>query len=448
MPGLTRQANALLVIIVTFLLAYFTRFGYVALPDHYLIALLLTIVVAAIVLPATGAFRREFEWAVLRRLRRLIAGWAIVVLVLISVAAALKTTDYYSRIWFGLWVIYATAGLTAILLLFHWAAIRHREKKRQARGVALVGAGDAAARVERRIQNDPASDLQIVARFGEPWSDNSVLPLGSMAQHIEDQGIQEVWIAADWEDKSLLHDSLEVLRESVVDVNVVPDFHQYRLLNQSITEWGGLPVINLAGTPMTEAERRLKGLLDWLGAFALVVVFSPLLMVLAVLIRFGSPGPVLFRQVRLGLGGEKIEILKFRSMVEHIEPEGQVTQATRSDARVTAVGRFMRRTSLDELPQLFNVLKGEMSLVGPRPHALEHNQLYKSLIPRYMLRHKVKPGMTGWAQVNGFRGQTERPEKMAARIEHDLWYIQNWSLWLDLKILMMTPFAMLHHNAY
>jgi lipopolysaccharide/colanic/teichoic acid biosynthesis glycosyltransferase len=148
------------------------------------------------------------------------------------------------------------------------------------------------------------------------------------------------------------------------------------------------------------------------------------------------------------MGGEPIEIFKFRSMVVHREHGKSVTQAAPNDKRVTAIGRFLRHTSMDELPQLFNVLKGEMSLVGPRPHALEHTDLYKSRIPRYMLRHKVKPGITGWAQVNGFRGQTDTPEKMALRIEHDLWYIQNWSLWLDVKILLMTPFMMMHRNAY
>jgi len=172
------------------------------------------------------------------------------------------------------------------------------------------------------------------------------------------------------------------------------------------------------------------------------------LLLIALLIKFSSPGPVLFRQQRHGVGGEAMEILKFRSMVVHQESGNAVTQAVPDDARVTSIGRFLRRSSLDELPQLFNVLKGDMSLVGPRPHAVEHTDLYKSRIPRYMLRHKVKPGITGWAQVNGFRGLTDTPEKMALRIEHDLWYIQNWSLWLDVKILLLTPFVLLHRNAY
>jgi putative colanic acid biosynthesis UDP-glucose lipid carrier transferase len=199
---------------------------------------------------------------------------------------------------------------------------------------------------------------------------------------------------------------------------------------------------------MTGAERRLKFSFDWIVALLITLIISPLLLFVAGLVRLSSPGPALFRQKRHGVGGESIQILKFRTMKQYAPDDAGYVQATENDERVTGVGRFLRKTSLDELPQLFNVLKGEMSLVGPRPHPLELNQEYKSRIPKYMLRHKVKPGITGWAQVNGYRGQTETKEKMALRIEHDLWYIQNWSLWLDLKILLMTPFVMIHRNAY
>jgi putative colanic acid biosynthesis UDP-glucose lipid carrier transferase len=215
-----------------------------------------------------------------------------------------------------------------------------------------------------------------------------------------------------------------------------------------VSEWGGLPVINLSGTPMTGNELLLKRAMDRVVAGLLVLLLSPVLVLIALLVRWSGPGPVLFRQKRHGFGGETIDVLKFRTMKAHQAPAGQVTQATQSDARVTRVGRWLRRSSLDELPQLFNVLKGEMSLVGPRPHALEHNQFYMERIPRYMLRHKVRPGITGWAQVNGFRGITDTEDKMLLRIEHDLWYIQNWSLWLDLQILLRTPFAMVGRNAF
>jgi Undecaprenyl-phosphate glucose phosphotransferase len=384
----------------------------------------------------------------MRRIRRVIAGWSVVLLMLISLAAALKTTDYYSRIWFGTWTIISTFGLVAILLITHAAAIRRRNRDRKVHPIALVGSGDAALRVEQQISEDPSSDMYVAARFGEQWSSSPVKPVSDLAAFIEKNSVYAVWIAVPWEDKHMLDNSLHELRESVVDVHVVPDLEQYRLLNQSISEWGGLPVISLAGTPMTPSERRVKSLLDWVVALMLVILLSPVFLLLALLVKLSSPGPVIFTQGRHGVGGDAIEIYKFRTMKMHEEAEGEVTQASRNDNRITGIGRFLRKTSMDELPQLFNVLKGEMSLVGPRPHAIEHNDLFKSRIPKYMLRHKVKPGITGWAQVNGYRGRTETREKMALRIEHDLWYIQNWSLWLDLKILLMTPFVMMHRNAY
>jgi Undecaprenyl-phosphate glucose phosphotransferase len=445
---LTRQANVLLVIFVSFLLAHWLRFGYVELGHNYLTALLLTLLLSAVILPATGAFRKEFEWAFIRRLRRLIAGWAVVVLVLISIAAMLKITDSYSRIWFGSWVLICGFALVLILLVSHGVAIRRLKSGKHSREIILVGAGDTAFEVEKRIRTDPFSGVKLVACFGKDWPGcEDVHPVEELTDFIESRGIHEVWIAVPWDEKELLERSLDELKEMVVDVNVVPDLQQYRLLNQSISEWSGLPVISLSGSPMTGAEMRLKFAMDWVGALVLTLLLSPVLLLISALILITAGRPVLYKQQRHGIGGESIETLKFRTMKKAREREA-FRQAAPDDDRVTWIGKFLRKTSLDELPQLFNILKGEMSLVGPRPHPLELNDDYKSRIPKYMLRHKVKPGITGWAQVNGYRGQTETKEKMALRIEHDLWYIQNWSLWLDLKILLMTPFVMIHRNAY
>jgi len=443
-----KNFQTLLVLLLTFLAAYWLRFGTTALPSHYVSALLVSLLLASVIIPGTGAFRAEFRWAFIRKFRRLMAGWAVVLMSLVTLAAMLKVTAIFSRIWFGTWVIVGSAGLFASLLLEHGWQIRRRRRPGARRPVVLVGGGANGLRVERRIETHPDGDVELLARFGTGWRGRDALPLAQLARFVASQGVREVWVAAPWDDHATLEEVLEALRESVVDINVVPDLHQYRMLNQSITEWGGLPVISLSGTPMTEAERRLKTVLDRLAALALVIVLSPLLTLIWLAIRVSGSSPALFRQTRHGMGGETIEVLKFRTMAPHREGLGQVTQATPGDQRVTRLGKWLRRTSLDELPQLVNVLKGEMSLVGPRPHAVEHNELFKSQIPRYMLRHKVKPGITGWAQVNGLRGITDTPEKMSLRIEHDLWYIQNWSLWLDLRILLMTPLAMVHRNAY
>jgi Undecaprenyl-phosphate glucose phosphotransferase len=211
-----------------------------------------------------------------------------------------------------------------------------------------------------------------------------------------------------------------------------------RLLNSSLSEVAGFPVMSLTATRMDGVNELIKDAVDKVLALAILVLVSPLMIAIAIGVKSSSPGPIFFRQRRLGAHGEEINVLKFRTMIVHAEESGRVSQATRGDPRVTAFGAFLRRTSLDELPQFFNVISGEMSIVGPRPHAIEHNEHYKELVKRYMLRHKVKPGITGWAQVNGYRGETDTLEKMAKRVEYDLHYIENWSLWLDLKIIGLT----------
>jgi len=437
-----------LVILLAFLPAYFMRFDSLQLSAGYVIALLSGLLTAAVIMPATGAFRHEFRWDFLLKIRRLLVGWLLVVIILVSLAAMLKVTSDYSRIWFGYWVLYGGAGLIISQLFEHGWQLHRKRNSKVVRRLVLVGGGSNGRGVEQRILSDPDGELQLVARFGTDWTGVNVYPVEQLADFVESEQISEVWVAAPWEDRGLLESALAALNELVVDVNVIPDLHQYRLLNQNIVDWDGLPIINLSGTPMTGTELRLKAAFDRVLSFLLLLLLSPLFLILAVLVRVSGPGKVLFRQRRHGIGGEPIEILKFRSMTQHAEPEGQITQATSTDARVTSVGKLLRKTSLDELPQLINVVKGEMSLVGPRPHPIELNDLFMSRIPRYMLRHKVKPGLTGWAQVNGYRGITDTEEKMELRIEHDLWYIQNWSLWLDIKILLQTPLAMIHRNAF
>jgi putative colanic acid biosynthesis UDP-glucose lipid carrier transferase len=440
--------TSLLVIILSCVLAYYFRFDAAALPNSFLQVLLIGLLLASVMLPATGAYRTEFRWDPMRKVRRLVAGWALVVTSLVAAAALFKVSADYSRIWFGLWVLFSCAGLIMMSMLqFFWIRFSGRSARNLKRTV-LVGSGDAAERVERRLERDKTAHIRVVARFGRPWSGQDVRPVSGLREYMSDSPVDDVWIAVALEDKELLECALDALKDSVVDVHVVPDLYQYRLLNQNVIEWQGLPVISLSGTPMTGSEWRLKAAMDRLGAAGLIALISPVLLLIALAVKFSSRGPVIFRQLRHGIGGEPIKVLKFRTMEVHAEPDGGFTQAIPGDKRVTGVGSFLRRSSLDELPQLFNVLKGEMSLVGPRPHPVELNDYYLERIPRYMFRHKARPGLTGWAQVNGLRGETDTEEKMALRIEHDLWYIQNWSLWLDLRILLRTPLAMTGRNVY
>lgn len=433
------------VILLAFLPAYFMRFGSFHLSSGYVTALLCGLLIASVIMPATGAFRREFRWAFLRKIRRLLAGWALVVTILVALAATLKVSADYSRMWFGYWVLYAGAGLIISQIIEHAWLVHKKHNSKTVRRVVLVGGGKHGLSVGQHICSDPDGKIELVARFGSDWPGEDIFPITKLASFIQTEGIQEVWVAAPSDDSTLLNEALTALNEIVVEVNVVPDLNQYRLLNQSIVDWDGLPVINLSGTPMSGAELRLKAAFDRIVSLALIIVLTPLFLLLYILVSISSSGPVFFKQKRAGVGGETIEIFKFRSMKAD---NSEFSQATNHDSRVTTIGRFLRKTSLDELPQLFNVLKGEMSLVGPRPHPIELNDQFMARIPRYMLRHKVKPGITGWAQVNGYRGITDTDHKMTLRIEHDLWYIQNWSLWLDLKILLQTPLAMIHRNAF
>jgi polysaccharide biosynthesis protein PslA len=212
----------------------------------------------------------------------------------------------------------------------------------------------------------------------------------------------------------------------------------------------GVPVLEIASAPLTGWSGLIKNIEDKVVAGALVVLLSPLLLLIALAVRLNDPsGPVLFRQKRYGFNNQEIVVYKFRTMYHDRPREEGVPQARRNDPRVTPVGRILRSTSLDELPQLFNVLQGNMSMVGPRPHAVVHNEQYAQLIGGYHGRHKVKPGITGWAQINGFRGETDTLEKMRGRVEHDIFYIENWSLWFDLKIMLLTSLAgWTHKNAY
>jgi putative colanic acid biosynthesis UDP-glucose lipid carrier transferase len=240
---------------------------------------------------------------------------------------------------------------------------------------------------------------------------------------------------------------LDQLANSTVSVYIVPDFFVFELLHSRWMHVGGLPVVSVFESPIYGVDGWLKRGLDLALSIIGLVMVSPVMIVCALLVKLTSPGPVFFLQKRYGLDGKEILVWKFRSM-RTCDNGAVVKQATKGDPRVTPIGRILRRTSLDELPQLFNVIGGSMSLVGPRPHASAHNEQYRSLIRGYMMRHKVKPGITGLAQVLGSRGETDTLEKMEARIQLDHRYIREWSLWMDLKIILKTFYVVLKHDAY
>ena len=230
-----------------------------------------------------------------------------------------------------------------------------------------------------------------------------------------------------------------LLRNALIDVRWIPDTLGLQMLSNRIVDFMGLPTVDL-NRPITRGVRGIiKHISDKLIAAAALIALSPVFLFIAVGIKLSSPGPIFFKQARLGLNGKQFKVYKFRSMGVHQE-HGNVTQATKDDPRVTPFGQFLRRTSLDELPQFINVLIGDMSVVGPRPHALQHNEKYEQLLELYMARHRVKPGITGWAQIHGHRGETDTLDKMEKRVEFDLYYIQHWSLEMDMRILVWSAF--------
>jgi putative colanic acid biosynthesis UDP-glucose lipid carrier transferase len=272
--------------------------------------------------------------------------------------------------------------------------------------------------------------------------------LEALVQHVHDHKVDQVYIALPLGAGGRIKELVDQLSDTTASVFLIPDLFTFNLLHASWMDLDGIPAISIVENPHDGMEGWVKRLEDvMISSFILLLVAIPML-VIAVAVKLSSPGPVIFRQRRYGLDGREIDVWKFRSMTS-CEEGGEVPQAKRCDPRVTRLGAFLRRTSLDELPQFINVLQGQMSIVGPRPHAVAHNEQYRKIIHGYMLRHKVKPGITGHAQVSGWRGETNTSEKMKRRVEHDIEYIQNWSVWLDLKIIVLTIFkGFTGENAY
>jgi Undecaprenyl-phosphate glucose phosphotransferase len=266
--------------------------------------------------------------------------------------------------------------------------------------------------------------------------------LAEVIDFARNEGIEEIYLLIAWYHHRVIDGILNALAVIPVSVHLVPDESAARFLNNPISNVGSTWTAELRRAPLTRAERAAKRFFDLSLASLALIGLAPLMLITALLIKLDSSGPVIFRQKRNGFNGQAFDIFKFRTM--HVLENGaEIQQATRNDPRITRLGRWLRQSSIDELPQLFNVLRGDMSLVGPRPHATSHNSKYEKLIGNYAFRHHVKPGLTGWAQVNGYRGETRKIDQMERRVEHDLWYINNWSPVLDLKIVLKTMVLLL-----
>lgn len=364
---------------------------------------------------------------------------------------------------FPLRAMIAWALATPALVAMSRIAIRVAQRTLRSRGLntrtyAIVGVNELGFQLARNIDSSVELGLRLIGFYDDRPGDRTpdvptdighkVGDLEELIEHARRRKVDMIYITFPMRAEDRIKAILEKLGDTTASVYIVPDFFVFELMHSRWTSISGLPVVSVFENPFYGIDGVVKRSLDVvLASLSLLVATVPMLMI-AALVKLSSPGPVLFRQKRYGLDGREISVWKFRTM-RVCENGARVAQATKNDPRVTKLGAFLRRSSLDELPQFFNVLEGTMSLVGPRPHANTHNEEYRKLIDRYMLRHKVKPGITGLAQVSGWRGETDTLEKMEKRIACDHQYIREWSLWMDIKILAKTFFVVTcGHNAY
>lgn len=380
---------------------------------------------------------------VIHELKAVFWVWLGMVFGLLGSAYLFKVSDVYSRIVIGGWLLSCLFCLSAIRFVMRFVLRSARVKGFNTRSIALVGSGRSAEMAIKAVESNPWLGIVIVRRV---MSDSEPCDVDSMSEFLSEvraHRYDQVWLAPDGYHADRYRELVRHLSDTTASLFVIPDLLGFSMHRSDITEVAGLPMVRLFGSPFGHFNSAIKRAEDVVVACSCLGVCLVPMLLIALAVKLNSPGPVFFRQHRYGIDGKHILVWKFRTMTV-CQDAGPVPQATRCDPRVTRVGAFLRKTSLDELPQFYNVLRGDMSVVGPRPHAVAHNEEYRKRVFGYMLRHAVKPGITGWAQVNGFRGEIESTEMMSKRVDHDIWYIQNWSLWLDLKIILITIFKVLN----
>lgn len=413
--------------------------------DHYRVMAFGTLLYLTLA-TTVGAYDVETLFVRRHRLTLIARSWGITAIFLVTLGFILKASAQISREWGLAWFFCTALALWLAKTLF--SALLNRTK---ANGVfdvrtAVFGSGDQAQRLVDYLSRRSDLMLRLVARYDDRSDGrHNGLPrkggLAALLASIRNGEVDQVIVALPWSSERRVQEVVQQLALTPVRIRLAPDLVGFAYLDKPQALLGGLPVLTLFDRPISGLDQGLKWAEDQLLAWALVIALSPILFAIAIAIKLDSPGPVFFTQEREGFNDRRFRVYKFRSMsVDACDP-ADIRQATEADPRVTRVGGFLRRTSLDELPQLFNVISGEMSLVGPRPHAPSTKagqRLFREVVSTYAARHRVKPGLTGWAQVNGWRGPTDTDEKLEKRLEHDLYYIDNWSVTFDLRILLRT----------
>ncbi len=381
----------------------------------------------------------------------------ITFLVFLAVAFALKISEQFSRVWVFSWFLSSFLLLVMERNIFCQFLGRWADAGWFSRKIIIVGCGKQTQRFLDQLNRAKEPWLRVAGIFDDRMERNGHPFLGlpvlgtveDLLSYARKHPVDDIVINLPLNADERLIGIVRRLKELPVNVHLGSDLVSFLSLRPAYSTMGDVPLLGVSKKPLDGLRYVAKEIEDKILASLLLILLSPLMLLIALAIKLESEGPVLFRQNRYGFNNHTFRVFKFRSMVHRRPPENGVPQAKRNDPRVTRLGQFLRRTSLDELPQLLNVLNGTMSLIGPRPHPVELDDGYSKIIGGYFSRHRVKPGITGWAQVNGWRGETDIPEKMRARVEHDIFYIENWSLWFDLKILALTAFVFpFQKNAY
>jgi putative colanic acid biosynthesis UDP-glucose lipid carrier transferase len=446
------RASDIVLMPASALLAYLIRFGSLGIDLGHLIVVPFGMIVIANAMSFVRAYDPRELRSIAAQLGKVTAGWTMAFALLIAIAFFDKVSDEFPRLWIGLWfVIGVSASLAARVMLCAYLGRRRRAGTLTV-DVAVVGEEPFAGQVARRLAAASDIDLRVIGVFAPRLgasTEGGAASVDALLRLARQVRLDEIIVELPEKRDCHFRLMLEKLGELPVNVNLCPDLSDLAIAPRKFAVLREAVMINIFERPLSGWSAILKRLEDGALSAMLLILVLPLIGIVAVLVKLDGAGPVFFRQQRFGFNNNPFWVYKFRTMHVGAAADPTVQQARRRDPRVTRIGRWLRRTSLDELPQLFNVVRGDMSLVGPRPHAIAHNEYYARCIDRYLHRHRVKPGITGWAQVNGLRGETPTIASMRDRVRYDLSYIENWSIWFDLWILLRTfAIGFVHPNAY
>ncbi|MCB1935438.1 MAG: undecaprenyl-phosphate glucose phosphotransferase [Nitrosomonas sp.] len=422
--------------------------------SHYLVLIIIIFFVSSYIYGQTSLYQNWRRGNLMAYISDTLLGWLIVVAILIFLGHVTQFSEHFSRQVILSWIFITPLALIVSHLIVKRIINVRRDQGKQ-RASVIIGVNTISLKLLDFISKNPLLFIENKGHFDDRKNPRMSGDFGTylgktddIASYIQDNKIDIIFISLPMTSQPRIQQIVEQFSDTTTAIYFLPDMHVFDLLQAQVDYIGDMPIVSLGESPYSSIDGVVKIASDYLFAALILILLSPVMLCIALAVKLSSPGPVIFKQRRYGYNGDEIIVYKFRSMTV-TENGDKIVQAKKDDQRVTKIGSFLRRTSLDELPQFINVLQGRMSVVGPRPHAVAHNEMYRKLIRGYMMRHKTKPGITGWAQVNGWRGETEVLEKMQKRIEHDLYYLNNWSLWFDIWIIIRTVWVVLQRkNAY